>query len=42
MGIKNCRCRLELLYPDRHRLDIEQGNEGIFRIRLEIKLEETA
>lgn len=42
MGIKNCRRRLELLYPDRHRLDIEQGNEGIFRIRLEIKLEETA
>lgn len=42
MGIKNCRRRLELLYPDRHRLDIEQGNEGIFRVRLEIKLEETA
>ena len=42
MGIKNCRRRLELLYPDRHRLDIEQGNEGIFRVQLEIKLEETA
>ena len=42
MGIMNCRRRLELLYPDRHRLDIEQGSEGIFRVRLEIKLEETA
>lgn len=42
MGIKNCRRRLELLYPERHSLDIEQGNDGVFRVRLEIKLEETA
>lgn len=41
MGIKNCRRRLELLYPDRHRLDIEQGTEGVFRVRLELQLEET-
>lgn len=40
MGIRNCRRRLELLYPNRHRLDIEQGNDGIFRVRLEIELEE--
>ena len=42
MGIKNCRRRLELLYPHRHRLDIVQGNEGIFHVLLELKLEETA
>lgn len=42
MGINNCRRRLELLYPGRHRLDIEHGHEGMFRVRLEIKSEETA
>lgn len=42
MGIKNCRRRLELLYPERHRLDIVQSNEGIFRVVLELKLEETS
>lgn len=41
MGINNCRRRLELLYPGRHHLDIEHGYDGIFRVRLEIKLEET-
>lgn len=42
MGLKNCRRRLELLYPNRHRLDIEQENKGIFRVRLQITLEEKA
>ena len=37
MGIKNCRRRLELLYPDRHRLDIGLSDEGVFRVRLELK-----
>ncbi len=39
MGIENCRRRLALLYPDRHRLDIGQDGEGTFRVRLEIKKE---
>ena len=37
MGIENCRRRLELLYPERHRLDISQTGNGIFRVRLELK-----
>lgn len=40
MGIKNCRRRLELLYPDRHRLDIGRDADGTFRVRLEIRMEE--
>ena len=39
MGIENCRRRLALLYPNRHRLDIGHGREGTFRVRLEIKSE---
>ena len=39
MGIENCRRRLALLYPDRHRLNIGHGREGTFRVRLEIKSE---
>lgn len=34
MGITNCRRRLELLYPEHHRLEIEQEH-GLFRVRLE-------
>ncbi|MGM9734079.1 MAG: sensor histidine kinase, partial [Prevotella sp.] len=38
MGIDNCRKRLALLYPDgRHRLDISQGADNIFRVRLLIE-----
>lgn len=37
MGIENCRRRLELLYPERHRLDIGTGSDGAFRVLLEIK-----
>lgn len=37
MGIENCRRRLSLLYPDRHRLDIGHSREGTFRVRLELK-----
>ena len=40
VGIKNCSRRLELLYPGRHRLETGHGNDGIFRVHLEIKLEE--
>lgn len=36
MGIKNCRRRLELLYPERHRLDITKGDDGVFRVKLEM------
>lgn len=37
MGIENCRRRLSLLYPDRHRLEIGRGDDGVFRVRLELK-----
>ena len=40
MGITNCRRRLELLYPEHHRLEIEQEH-GLFRVRLELLTEET-
>ena len=40
MGITNCRRRLELLYPEHHRLEIEQEH-GLFRVRLELITEET-
>lgn len=39
MGIDNCRRRLSLLYPDRHRLDTGRGSDGTFRVRLELKSE---
>ena len=39
-GIKNCRRRLELLYPERHRLDIGIGADGVFRVSLELNLKE--
>lgn len=39
-GIKNCRRRLELLYPNRHRLDIGIGADGVFRVSLELNLRE--
>lgn len=37
IGISNCRKRLELLYPGRYKLSNEES-EGIYRVRLEIKL----
>ena len=37
MGIKNCIRRLELLYPNRHRLDIGRGDDGVFRVVLKIE-----
>lgn len=36
MGIENCRRRLSLLYPGRHRLDIGRDRDGVFRVRLEL------
>lgn len=39
MGIENCRRRLSLLYPDRHRLDFGRGSDNTFRVRLELKNE---
>ena len=39
-GIKNCRRRLELLYPERHRLDIGIGADAVFRVSLESHLKE--
>lgn len=35
-GINNCIRRLELLYPERHRLDIGKSDDGQFRVLLEI------
>ena len=40
MGIQNCRRRLELLYPEHHRLEIAQEH-GLFRVQLELITEET-
>ena len=40
MGITNCRRRLQLLYPEHHRLEIAQEH-GLFRGRLELITEET-
>ena len=40
MGIQNCRRRLELLYPEHHRLEIAEEH-GLFRVRLELLTEET-
>lgn len=40
MGIRNCRRRLELLYPGRHNLETGQDQDGTFRVRLTIKLGE--
>ena len=40
MGITNCRRRLELLYPEHHRLEIVQEHD-LFRVRLELLTEET-
>lgn len=40
MGITNCRRRLELLYPEHHRLEIAQEH-GLFHVRLELITEET-
>ena len=39
MGIENCRRRLSLLYPDRHRLDIGLSREHVFHVRLELRNE---
>ncbi len=37
IGLKNLKKRLELLYPDRHKLQI-QDNENTFLVKLEIEL----
>lgn len=37
MGIENCRRRLELLYPQRHRLEIE-SDEIEYNVHLYVKL----
>ncbi|MDE6163583.1 MAG: sensor histidine kinase, partial [Bacteroides sp.] len=37
MGIENCRKRLSLLYPDRHRLDLGCSRDNTFHVRLELK-----
>lgn len=39
MGIENCRRRLSLLYPNRHRLDVGPVGDGTFRVCLELKSE---
>lgn len=36
MGLENCRRRLSLLYPDRHRLDYGYSAENTFHVRLEL------
>lgn len=36
-GIANCRKRLALLYPGRHRLEVGQGEDRIFRVLLELQ-----
>ena len=39
IGITNCRKRLELLYPGRYEL-AAGGNDGIYRVRLDIRIRE--
>ncbi|MGM9760684.1 MAG: sensor histidine kinase [Parabacteroides sp.] len=41
MGIENCRKRLSLLYPDRHRLELGPGKDNTFYVKLELKSEES-
>lgn len=36
-GIANCRRRLALLYPGRHRLEAGAGADGLFRVLLELQ-----
>ncbi len=36
MGIENCRRRLSLLYPNRHRLECGYGRDNTFRVKLEL------
>ncbi|MDE7123722.1 MAG: histidine kinase [Alistipes sp.] len=38
VGIENCRRRLALLYPDRHRLEARTDADGVFRVRLELRI----
>ena len=37
MGIENCRKRLSLLYPERHRLEVGEDERQVFRVRLELQ-----
>lgn len=37
MGISNCRKRLALLYPERHKLIISQTDDNLFRVKLELQ-----
>ena len=37
VGIENCRKRLELIYPKRHRLTIQE-DDSLFKVKLEIQL----
>lgn len=37
IGLENIKRRLELLYPDKHRLDIIQAN-GKYKVNLELNL----
>lgn len=39
MGIENCRRRPNLLYPNRHTLDIDCSQPNTYRIRVELKNE---
>ena len=39
MGIENCRRRLSLLYPNRHRLNIGREGDNMFHVQLELKNE---
>lgn len=39
-GIDNCRRRLALVYPRRHRLTAELGDDKVFRVNLEIQLQD--
>ncbi|MGN0282727.1 MAG: sensor histidine kinase [Prevotella sp.] len=41
MGLENCRRRLALLYPDRHRLTTTHNKDGTFHVNLWIKLDES-
>ena len=39
IGLKNVKRRLEIMYPEKHELFIDSGDEKIFKVRLKIELE---
>jgi len=39
IGLKNVKRRLEIMYPGKHQLNIDTGDEQVFKVNLKIELE---